>query len=192
MMLFLRIFLVSGMIIHKLVWEVLKRRENLPVQAKEKPALFSLKSIVKMGKTLVLLFLVIQTLFLDIFPILEQANILRMIGVGIYVLGLCVAIFGRLQLGNNWANLEDYQVLPGQSLVKSGLYRFIRHPIYIGDVLLILGLELALNSWLVLGVSALFILVFRQAKSEEAVLSSSFPGYDEYREQTKMFIPYLV
>jgi protein-S-isoprenylcysteine O-methyltransferase Ste14 len=191
-MLFLRIFLVSGMIFHKLVWEVLKRRENLPVQAKEKPALFSLKSMVKLGKSLVLLFLVIQTLFLDIFPILERANVLRMVGVGIYLLGLCIAIFGRLQLGNNWANLEDYQVLPEQSLVKSGIYRFIRHPIYIGDVLLILGLELALNSWLVLGVIALFMLVFRQAKSEEAVLSHAFPGYDEYREQTKMFIPYLV
>ena len=191
-MIVLRIFLVLGMVVHKLVWEILKRQASLPPQAKAVPPFFSLKLIVKMGKSLVLLFLIIQTLFLDLFPITDQAITLRSIGIGIYLIGLSVAIIGRIQLGNNWANLEDYQVLPEQSLVKHGIYRFIRHPIYIGDVLLLLGLELALNSWLVLGVIPLFGYVFIQAKSEEKILSRAFQGYDEYRKQTKMFIPYLV
>jgi len=191
-MILLRIFLVVGMVFHKLVWEVLKRRESLPLQAREKPALFSLKSIVKLGKSSALLFLIIQTLFLDIFPIEEDSYAIRVLGIGIYLLGLIIAIVGRIQLGNNWANLEDYQVLPQQTLVRNGLYKYIRHPIYIGDVLLVLGLELALNSWLALGGIALFIFVYRQAKTEESILIHAFPGYEEYRQQTKMFIPYLV
>ena len=191
-MIVLRIFLVLGMVVHKLVWEILKRQASLPPQAKQVPPFFSLKSIVKIGKSLVLIFLIIQTLFLDLFPIAEQAMALRLIGIGIYLIGLSVAIIGRIQLGNNWANLEDYQVLPEQALVNHGIYRFIRHPIYIGDVLLLLGLELALNSWIVLGVIPLFGYVFMQAKSEEKILSRAFQGYDEYQKRTKMFIPYLV
>ncbi len=97
-----------------------------------------------------------------------------------------------MQLGKNWANLEDYQVLSGQHLVQNGIYRYIRHPIYTGDVLLILGLELALNSWLVLLVIPLIIIVVRQTLEEERVLQKSFPEYAQYRKNSKMFIPFIV
>ena len=191
-MVYIRILLFSGLVLHKLVWELMKRSEGLPDQAKKKPANFGLKSLVKLGKSLFLLFLIVQTLLLNIFPISDSKLMLQIAGIVIYLVGLALAITGRIQLGNNWANLEDYQVLPDQSLVNKGVYRYIRHPIYIGDVLLILGLELALNSWLVVVAIILFGFVFSQAKSEEKVLSRAFPGYEEYRKQTKMFIPYLI
>ena len=146
-MIFLRTTLVLGMVFHKLVWEFKKRedravsREYLQEQNK-----FSLKSVIKFVKSLALIFLVFQTLFLDLFPISIEPQMLRIFGVIIYFAGLFIAVSGRLQLGNNWANLEDYQVLPQQKLVNTGLYAYIRHPIYTGDFLLILGLELALNS----------------------------------------------
>jgi protein-S-isoprenylcysteine O-methyltransferase Ste14 len=188
----LRIVLFLGMISHKLVWEILKRDKNAPPQASQKPSGFGLKSIVKLGKSLVLLFLVTQTLFLNVLPISAQPGAIRIVGIAIYFLGLATAVVGRIQLGRNWANLEDYQVLPEQSLVQTGIYRYIRHPIYIGDVMLILGLELALNSWLVLGAIALMAFVITQALREEVVLTKTFPGYDAYRKQTKMFIPYII
>lgn len=187
----LRLFLFSGLVLHKLVWEVMKRQDGQK-QPPRRPQKFGLKSVVKLGKMGVLLFLVIQTLFLDLFPILENSTGLRWAGILIYVLGLAMAILGRLQLGNNWANLEDYQVLPEQALVRSGIYRYIRHPIYSGDILLLLGLELALNSWLVILVLGLVLFVVRQTILEEGVLSKTFPDYERYRQQTKMFIPFVV
>ena len=66
-------------------------------------------------------------------------------GLILYTAGLAIAIIGRIELGKNWANIEDYQVLHEQKLVDKGMYRLIRHPIYSGDILLIFGLELALN-----------------------------------------------
>ena len=101
-------------------------------------------------KALVLAFVAFQTLFLDLLPIYERPHHFRIIGTGIYFVGLATAVIGRLQLGKNWLDLEDYQLLAGQSLVTHGIYRYIRHPIYTGDILLLVGLELALNSWLVL------------------------------------------
>jgi protein-S-isoprenylcysteine O-methyltransferase Ste14 len=187
----LRIILFLGMAFHKLLWEYLKRSAGTPPPTVQKPFDFGFKSLIKLGKTLALLFLVIQTLFLDLFPISANPGLLRASGIAIYFIGLLVAVTGRLQLGKNWANLEDYQVLPDQALIRTGIYRYIRHPIYIGDFLLVLGLELALNSWLVIGAFAILVYVTRQALREEVILLKAFPDYDKYRKQTKMFIPYF-
>jgi protein-S-isoprenylcysteine O-methyltransferase Ste14 len=95
-------------------------------------------------------------------------------------------------LGKNWVDLEDYQVLPEQLLVTEGIYRYVRHPIYTGDVLLLVGLELALNSWLVVAVLIPLAVFVRQALAEEALLSRVFPEYAAYCQRTKRFIPFLV
>jgi protein-S-isoprenylcysteine O-methyltransferase Ste14 len=59
-------------------------------------------------------------------------------------------------------------------------------------VLLLLGLELALNSWLVLGIPLLLLIIVKQALAEETMLLRSLQGYDAYCRQTKRFIPFLI
>ena len=188
---FLRIVLFLGMVFHKLVWEVMKHREGAP-RAQRKSFGIGPKSALKLLKSLFLVFLIVQTLFLDILPISDQPTTLRIVGLITFFTGLAISVTGRIQLGNNWVDLEDFQVLPEQKLVKSGIYRYIRHPIYIGDTLLVIGLELALNSWLVIGGLCLIPIVYKQALDEEAVLSQAFPDYEDYQKETKMFVPYLV
>jgi protein-S-isoprenylcysteine O-methyltransferase Ste14 len=187
----LRVVLFLGLVLHKAVWEIMKRREPRksaqPKQVESTP-----KRMLKLVKIGILGFLVIQTLFLNLFPISTDPTVIIVVGLVIYTVGLIVAITGRFQLGNNWANLEDYKVIDGQNLVQTGIYSYIRHPIYTGDILLILGLELALNSWLVLLVIPLAFVVFKQTVAEEAVLSQAFPNYSDYSRRTKMFIPYIV
>ena len=183
--------LFSGLIFHKLFWEVLKRVEKVS-SGPQPSSTWPGKRLIKLVKAMVLAFLAYQTLFLDIFPMFDNPAPVRIIGTSIYLLGLGTAVIGRLQLGKNWADLEDYQVLAKQSLVTTGIYRYIRHPIYTGDILLLIGLELALNSWLVLMVSIPFVIVMRQALAEEALLSQSFPNYETYCRQTKRFIPFVL
>ena len=187
----LRLILFVGLIFHKLVWELMKRRGGVP-QAKQECSKRPWQHLVKFFKTMVLCFLAVQTLFLDLFPISDQPTVLTIIGTGIFFAGLATALVGRLQLGKNWVDLEDYQLLPGQSLVTHGIYRYIRHPIYTGDILLLVGLELALNSWLVVAVFILLLLIIRQALAEEALLARAFPDYNAYRARTHRFIPFLI
>ena len=192
-MIALRIVLLLGMLIHKLVWEVMKRREGAAPQNRKQSYELNLKSGIKLGKSLFLVFLIIQTIFLpDLLPISENSTGIRIVGLSIYLFGLVIAIVGRVQLGNNWVDLEDFTVLPEQKLVNKGIYKYIRHPIYIGDALLVIGLELALNSWLVVLGIGLLPVIYRQALDEEAILSKAFPEYRDYKQQTKMFVPYLV
>ena len=184
----LRITLFLGLVVHKGLWELLKRRDR-STKTHRSPGLL-LRSI-KLLKALALAFFAFQTLFLDLFPITEQPSALRVLGTLIYFLGLGTAIVGRIQLGKNWIDIEDYRVLPEQSLTTRGIYRYIRHPIYTGDILLLIGLQLALNSWLVLGVIVPLAVAVKQALAEEAILSRVFPTYPSYCKRTKRFIPFI-
>ena len=114
-------------------------------------------------------------------------------GIALYTLGLVIALTARLQLGNCWSDIESAQVLAEQHIVCRGIYRYVRHPIYTGDLLLLLGLELCLNSWLFLAVLLLaLVVVQRCCGGEERMLVGCLPGYGEYCKDTKRFIPFLV
>ena len=187
----LRLILAAGLIVHKLLWEVLRRTARKPQsQSKRAPTLGSF--FVKAAKAVVFVFLIVQTLFLDLLPISEEPGALRNAGAVIFFVGFCLAILGRLYLGKNWLDLEDAQVLSDQSLVTGGVYAYVRHPIYSGDILLLFGLQLALNSWLVAAVLIPLVIVIRQVLAEEALLLRAFPGYVSYCARTKRFIPFIV
>jgi protein-S-isoprenylcysteine O-methyltransferase Ste14 len=183
--------LLLGLVFHKLLWEYLKRTETRP-QPVRRPSGSAVLHVVKLGKIAALGFLLVQTLWLDVVPISRRPRSVRVIGLILYVLGLATAVAGRVQLGKDWANLEDSRVMQGQALVTDGIYRYVRHPIYTGDLLLLAGLELALNSWLVLVVAIPLVVVARQVGKEEELLGRAFPDYGDYRQRTKRFIPLVV
>ena len=186
----LRLTLTAGLIFHKLLWELLRgKAHGAPKQSPGAP----LSTIfIKTVKAAVFVFLVVQSLFLELFPIREAPAALTNAGIAIFFLGLALAIVGRLQLGKNWLDLEDARVRSDQSLVTRGVYAYVRHPIYAGDILLLFGLELALNSWLVVAVIVPLVIVIRQVLAEEALLLRAFPGYVSYCARTKRFIPFLI
>lgn len=189
-MIWLRIYLLAGLVVHKALWEALKRRSSGGA-AKRAPQPLSLK-LVKGVKVAILLGVVAQTMAPEILPISSSPFWLRVAGVLIYTAGLIIAALGRVQLGDNWSDIETAQVLREQSVVSRGLYRYIRHPIYVGDLLLLAGLELSLNSWLALAVGLLAPVVLLKAVGEEKMLMKSLPGYDAYCARTKRFIPFVV
>ena len=187
MILALQIYLLFGLVLHKVVWELLKKKQSEKPQESRSNGLGLIKAV----KIAILIGIMVQIFLPDIFPITANTTGVRFAGVIIYTLGLATALAARFQLGDNWANIETGQVLTKQEVVANGIYRFIRHPIYVGDLLLLLGLELALNSWLVLGVLILAPVVMRQAISEEEMLAEELTGYGAYRDRSKRFIPFV-
>lgn len=188
-MTWLGFYLLAGLVTHKVVWEVLKRRRTPSGRrAAESPFAMLLKGT----KIAILAGVVAQTLLPEILPIMHDPLLLRSLGVPLYTVGLGVAILGRVQLGDSWADIEAAQILQHQSVVATGLYRYIRHPIYIGDLVMLLGLELSLNSWLVLGVGVLAPYVVWRTVREERMLSEQLPGYDVYRARTWRFVPFVM
>ena len=182
-----RIYLLAGLLLHKAVWEMLKAgKQRTPAP---RP---SMKARMLSGvKIAVLLAIVAQTLLPPFLPIRNSPAWLPITGVVFYSLGLAMAVSARLQLGRNWSDIEKSRVNPDHALVARGLYRYLRHPIYTGDLLLLFGLELALNSWCVLGVVVVMLYVRRQAIQEEKLLIDAIPGYAGYCRRTPRFFPLL-
>jgi protein-S-isoprenylcysteine O-methyltransferase Ste14 len=103
---------------------------------------------------------------------------------------LGLLVWARESLGIHWAHAADFQVIPGQALVTDGPYRFIRHPIYTSLLLLFVGAELLVGSWLILLVVPLAVLVYWQARKEELLLAKPFgQTYADYVQSTGMFLP---
>ncbi len=104
------------------------------------------------------------------------------IGLAVGIFGLTVWIAGMACLGKSLA------VLPGaSSIVARGVYRLVRHPIYVGIVLTQLGLFFACGS--VFGMVYLFVLVIplnviRARMEEQALLSKFSDRYRIYRDST--------
>jgi protein-S-isoprenylcysteine O-methyltransferase Ste14 len=187
----LRIYLLAGLLTHKLVWELLKRR---PVNETRKAKRSSSGSLapVKVVKIAMLLGIIAQTLAPEILPIANDASALRIVGASVFTVGLLMAVLSRIHLGGNWSDIEAGRVLHEQAVVSRGIYAYVRHPIYVGDLLLLFGLELSLNSWLVLAVVLLAPVVLWMAIREEKMLVEGLPGYRVYCAQTKRFIPFIV
>ncbi len=191
-MIFLRLYLLAGLIAHKAVWEILKRRKTPSAEKlAPKPQPLTVQ-LVKMVKIAILLGIVTQTMLPEVLPISQEPFPLRVAGMGIYTAGLLIAIVARFQLDNNWSDIETAQILSHQKVVSNGIYGYVRHPIYVGDILLLFGLELSLNSWLVLGVALMTPVILLQATREEKKLVETLPGYDVYCQTTKRFIPFVV
>jgi len=187
----LKIYLLAGLVFHKALWEILKRRQGGTERTDETTASLGSR-LVKLVKLMILIAIVAQTVLPDFLPISDEPLILRLVGVCIFTLGLLTAISARLQLGSNWSDIEDGKIADKHAVVSQGIYGYIRHPIYTGDILLLLGLELCLNSWLVLGLALLVPVVALQAIKEEQKLIRALPDYADYTRRTKRFIPFLV
>ena len=184
----LRFYLLAGLLTHKAVWEVMKRKSPAPPPPAREGLARRLVKLVKVG---ILLGIVAQTLLPDILPLASDPGFSRVLGAVVFTAGLAIALLGRIQLGNNWSDIESAVVRRKHQVVSRGIYRYVRHPIYSGDLLLLLGFEIAVNSWLVIGAILLVPVVFRQAVKEEQALSHTLPGYRQYCERTRRFIPFL-
>ncbi len=187
----LKIYLLAGLVFHKALWEILKRRQGVAETAGETTTSPGTR-LVKLVKLMILAAIIAQTVLPDFLPISDEPLMLRLAGLCIFTLGLLTAISARIQLGSNWSDIEDGKIADEHAVVSQGIYGYIRHPIYTGDILLLLGLELCLNSWLVLGLVLLVPVVALQAIKEEQKLIRALPDYADYTRRTKRFIPFLV
>src|SRR5215469_387700 len=102
------------------------------------------------------------------------------IGLGLFFLGLALALWARLYIGRNWGMPMTRKQEP--ELVTTGPYRRVRHPIYSGIILAMLGTALAINLYGLIAVAVLSGYFIVSATREEAYLAGRFPDtYPAYK-----------
>jgi protein-S-isoprenylcysteine O-methyltransferase Ste14 len=111
-------------------------------------------------------------------------------GAALIVVGGGLFVAGVLRLGTNLTPLPYPK--SDATFVQTGPYRYVRHPVYSGGLLLAFGWALMRQSWLTLFYGAA-LLVFLDFKSrhEERWLLERFPEYAEYRRRVRKLVPFL-
>lgn len=123
------------------------------------------------------------------------ANIVAIVGLALYCLGMCVVLMARRTLGRYWgiSTSAKAQLLKDHRLIQAGPYAYVRHPMYAGAWLLFFGLVLMYPVWAMLLMFVFSMVSFaNRARREEAVLSERFgPEWTVYKSRTKFIIPFI-
>ncbi len=106
--------------------------------------------------------------------------------------GCALLLWARRIIGRNWSSSVTYRV--DHELVTTGPYGAVRHPIYSGFLLTVLGSALVNGHLVGVVVLALCVVVFALKMSqEEGLMMKHFPeAYAEYRKRVKALIPHVV
>ena len=102
------------------------------------------------------------------------------------------ALYAEVMRENAYLS-RTIKVEEGQTVVDTGLYGVVRHPMYAVTILLFLMIPLVLGSWYSLIVFAFYpgIIIIR-LKNEEDLLTRELPGYPEYKQKVKFrLIPFI-
>ena len=115
----------------------------------------------------------------------------EVLGIVITAAGISFAFWARFYLGGNWSSNVTVKV--GHELVRTGPYRFVRHPIYTGMIVALVGT--ALQRAQVRGLVAVVLLYagFKmKSKVEERAMTDTFGAeYAEYSRTTGAIVPKL-
>lgn len=102
--------------------------------------------------------------------------------------GAMAGIAGVRDLGRN-RSVYPAPLAAGE-LVRHGIYRILRHPLYASLMYLGFGWALFWTSWLTTGLATLMTAtLYFKARREEVFLRSKYPDYDEYACRVKRFVP---
>lgn len=112
--------------------------------------------------------------------------------LSLVVAGLGFGIWARVVLGHNWSGTVT--VKQDHELIQAGPYRWVRHPIYTGLLLALLGSAIARGTPAgLLGVLIAFGALWRKLRLEERFMNDTFgERYQAYRARTRTLIPFLL
>lgn len=105
---------------------------------------------------------------------------------------IAYALYAEVMRENAYLS-RTIKVEEGQTVVDTGLYSIVRHPMYMASILLFLMMPIVLGSWYALIVFAIYpaVIVVR-LKDEEELLTRELSGYAEYKKKVKYrIIPFI-
>jgi protein-S-isoprenylcysteine O-methyltransferase Ste14 len=123
-------------------------------------------------------------------PLLPHRPLTYAVGLALLVLGLAFTVWARLHLGRNWSGTVTLK--EGHELIRSGPYAYVRHPIYSGLLVALLGSAVACGELrAMIGLSVVAGAFIRKLRIEERLMREIFPGqYQRYCAQVPALVPF--
>ena len=122
---------------------------------------------------------------------LSTFSVQSIIGLALFIIGLIIMIVGQATLRRNYSGTvvirDDHQ------LITHGIYRFTRNPMYLGLIMVVIGLPVyAVSLYGFLTSLILVPIILNRIRLEEKLLTAEFQDdYQKYKETTKKLIPFI-
>jgi protein-S-isoprenylcysteine O-methyltransferase Ste14 len=166
--------------------KLLERRMNVGPRAEKEPAQKIIMVLATLGFIAML-----------VFPALDHRFGWSSVSASVSVLGDALIALGFLFIffvfRENSYGASTIQIAEGQTVISTGPYALVRHPMYAGALVMSVGIPLALGSWWGLFVLLLLlpVLIWRLL-DEERFLRQNLPGYTEYQTKVKYrLVPFI-
>lgn len=142
-------------------------------------------------------FIIGFSLFFVQWPVIDQRlwhlnQPLFWISAVITAVGLGFSALARHWLGSNWSGIVT--VKEHHTLIRNGPYAKVRHPLYTGLLVAILGTSIAFSEWQgFIAFAIIFMALWRKMRVEEQWMRETFKNeYDEYRKNSWALFPFVI
>lgn len=116
---------------------------------------------------------------------------LRWAGVALTAIGLLFSVWARVHLGRNWSGVVTLKA--DHKLIRTGPYRYVRHPIYTGLLIAAMGSAMVANTLeAVFGVGLVLVAFLIKMRHEERLLTQEFgDDYRAFKSEVSALVPYV-
>lgn len=124
-------------------------------------------------------------------PLVSQTIFVKVVAAILLVVGLIIAITARYTLAGNWSN--SVALKENHELITTGLYGYVRHPIYTGMLMMFLGTALSYGTLgAAVGFLVILVGILLKMREEEALMTEHFAQqYISYKKHTNTLIPFV-
>jgi protein-S-isoprenylcysteine O-methyltransferase len=123
---------------------------------------------------------------------LLQADTFFLLGIILFSLGLVIRLKSIMTLKQQFTYIVTK--VENHELIESGLYKYIRHPGYLGQIIIFLGISTSLSNWLsvlLMITSVLIGYIYRITIEEKFMTNQIGEKYVNYQKRTKKLIPFI-
>ncbi len=142
------------------------------------------------GLILLIIILIVSLENLD-YPVYTVQSPLNIVGAIMFIIGLIISISAQVTINTNYS--WTLEIREGHTLVENGLYKYVRHPIYLGTIIGVISIPIYTSSITGFLISLLSIPLFAyRIRLEERMLVEEFgDAYKQYRERTWKLFPFI-
>ncbi len=123
---------------------------------------------------------------------ISNSELIGWIGIALMILAIFLRTIAMNTLGKY--HTRSLITLPNQPIIQTGIYKYIRHPGYLGSIIGGIGFAIATTNWLIMVYAAIALIVvfhFRIVAEEKMMLTTFGAKYKEYSSKTKRLVPFI-
>jgi protein-S-isoprenylcysteine O-methyltransferase Ste14 len=116
---------------------------------------------------------------------------MNFVGVIMFIIGLIISISAQVTINTNYS--WTLEIREGHTLVENGLYKYVRHPIYLGTFIRVIAIPIYTSSFsgFLLGLLAIPVLNYRISIEERMLVEEFGEDYKLYRKRTWKLFPFI-